>query len=540
MLHYWPRVSMALTIRDIDPLKYVEETHGAGVPPLVHDNEIEVDFEVVQALLGQAEQNCTGIDYLLYDLVQRHSNILAVLRQPLDPVVSSPASVVSRQFSCEQLLTINLAARQARNLLEGESKAVAQKIQDWSFQCANAKITELLFKSDDESVPFLLLSAYILMSDVYPIGALKLIQAAGDRLGRCSRRPINDEIWKERLYCCLRLHHIIESEILLTMDGLPSESVSAALNQISYIKTLKEVETGYVNLSVAEIAKLKLSEHISETTFAICGIQNKVLTQVYSIEQAYSRPSMLAHAISDLKTQLCAWFDALPLEWHFPRDLSSVMSMPSPATSFLRPLRIKYYLVEFLMCRPVLYYIAHESFENSADHPIDPSPGESTTSQENHPFWVYDACYRCLQCAALLIVDEKPMVSENLGRFQRDWFEVHMFVQPPRTHDKQKLTPHRIWGAALTLVVAVGTPSLAKFLPKHGNTTDSMSLLNLAEEILQAASQQSGVIARCTAYLRNVKENMINNNNENNNHLMHEAVLDDAYHDTGEVDETVL
>ncbi|CAH0044291.1 unnamed protein product [Clonostachys solani] len=455
MLHYWPRVSMALTIRDIDPLKYVEETHGAGLPPLVHDCEIEVDFEVVQALLGQAEQNCTGIDYLLYDLLQRHSNIITVLRQPLAPIVSSPTSVVSRQFSCEQLLTINLAARQARNILDGESKAVAQKIEDWSFQCANAKITELLFKSDDESVLFLLLCAYILMSDAYPIGALKLIQAAGDRLGRCSR-----------------------SEILLTMDGLPSEPVSAALNQISYIKTLKEVETGYVNLSVAEIAKLKLSEHISETTFAICGIQNKVLTQVYSIEQAYSRPSMLAHAISDLKSQLCAWFDALPLEWHFPRDLSSVMSMPRPATSFL--------------------------------------------------------------CAALLIVDEKPMASANPGRFQRDWFEVHMFVQSPGIRKEERLIPHRIWGAALTLVVAVATPSLAKFLPKHGNSTDSMSLLNLAEEILQAASQQSGVIARCTAYLRNVKENMNNNDNDNNNPLMHEEVLDEAYHDPEGVEETML
>lgn len=88
-----------------------------------------------------------------------------------------------------------------------------------------------------------------------------------------------------------------------------------------------------------------------------------------------------------------------------------------------------YYIVEFLMCRPVLYYIAHESFANPAEHIPDVSPRESTNSQESHPFWVYDACYRCLQCAALLIVDEEPPIcTDRINHYHRDWFEVHMFV----------------------------------------------------------------------------------------------------------------
>lgn len=188
MLLYWPRISMALTVRDADPLKYVEETHSLGVPPLVHDDRTEVDFDIVQILLRQAEQSCTGIDYLLFDLLHRYSNVLTSLRQPLSPAVSSPANVVCRQFSCEQLLAINLAARQARNLSDEESRAVSQRIRNWSSNNANTRLTELLFQSDDESAPFLLLAAHILMSDAYPTGALKIIQAAGDRLGRCSHR----------------------------------------------------------------------------------------------------------------------------------------------------------------------------------------------------------------------------------------------------------------------------------------------------------------------------------------------------------------
>lgn len=87
---------------------------------------------------------------------------------------------------------------------------------------------------------------------------------------------------------------------------------------------------------------------------------------------------------------------------------------------------------------------------------------------------------------------------------------------------------------ALTLVVAVATPSLAKCLPKYGDSTDAMSLLGLAEEILQTASLQSDIARQCVAYLQNVKENMINNNNNNDNNdsnMMNGAISDEHLHD---------
>lgn len=119
------------------------------------------------------------------------------------------------------------------------------------------------------------------------------------------------------------------------MDGLPSELAFLALNQLSEVKTLKEVETGYLNLSVAEIARKKMTESLFEATFTLCNLQNRILSQLYTIEQAYSQPSVLASSVAELKAELCHWFDSLPLEWHFPRDLSGAMSIPSPALDIL-------------------------------------------------------------------------------------------------------------------------------------------------------------------------------------------------------------
>ena len=119
------------------------------------------------------------------------------------------------------------------------------------------------------------------------------------------------------------------------MDGLPSEFAFLALSQLPDVKSPWEVETSYVNLSVPEITRKKLWESLFEATSTLCNIQNRILSRLYTIEQAYSPPSALANAVVDLKTELWNWFDSLPLEWHFPRDLSGHMAIPSPFPAFL-------------------------------------------------------------------------------------------------------------------------------------------------------------------------------------------------------------
>ena len=235
------------------------------------------------------------------------------------------------------------------------------------------------------------------------------------------------------------------------MDGLPSVAAFSMMEGLPSTKSMREVENGYLNMSVAEIAKKKLAETLLEASLSLSNIQNRVLAQMYTIGQAYSQPSLLAQPLTELKAELTHWFDNLPLEWHFPRDLAGAMTIPNPSPDLLvgnsrtKPqsclcrrrcgkltwvcalfnqahLRFKYYVLEFLMCRPILYYIAHESFEGPMDGD-SASPG--STDSDGRPFWIYDACHRCLQCAGLMILGNDTYWSqEHPGH--RDWFELHM------------------------------------------------------------------------------------------------------------------
>lgn len=144
------------------------------------------------------------------------------------------------------------------------------------------------------------------MARAYPFGAVKLIQAAGDRLGRSGRRQVHDPAWKSRFDDCLQLHFVVESDILLTMDGLPSDTAFTLLAALpsSTGLTLREAETSYMNLSVAEIAQKKRATQLTDATLALTAIQNRILVRLYGIAQAYSQPSLLSQALSELKTEL--------------------------------------------------------------------------------------------------------------------------------------------------------------------------------------------------------------------------------------------
>lgn len=194
MLHYWPRINMSVTLDNINPLKYVEDTESRGVPPSLHKIEADMDYDVVRYYLNKVTDNSNGINYLLCQLLQRHSDVFSAFETA--PSLVSPISshgdarrLRLQDLSCPMLLTINLAARCVRGRPGGRSvDEVAQELKDRSFRGVCAKVGDLIFMPDDDSIPFLILGAHILMSDAYPIGALKLIQTAGDRLSRCSRR----------------------------------------------------------------------------------------------------------------------------------------------------------------------------------------------------------------------------------------------------------------------------------------------------------------------------------------------------------------
>ncbi|CAK7224168.1 hypothetical protein SBRCBS47491_005457 [Sporothrix bragantina] len=568
MLHYWPRINMAVTLFDGGSLlRYVEDTETGGVAPSSspsHNVVTEIDVATVQIAIATMHDYNRGLDYLLGQLLQRHTTILTSI--PLVSLSSNAPTLQLSNCSCQLLLAMALALTTRGGVLA-----------DAVLRAACARAGELFFApDDDESVPFLVLAAHLFMTRAAcPVGALKLIQAAGDRLGRSGRRQVHDPSWKERFEDCLQLHYLVESDILLTVDGLPSEAAFSLLAHVlpssTKTLTLREVETGYMNLSVAEIAQKKRAERLAEATLALTAIQNRVLSRLYTIAQAYSQPSLLSVALSELKSELTRWFDDhLPLDCHFPRDLGGALTIPRtpPELDHFPYLRKKYYMLEFLMCRPVLYYIAHESVEamdssqpngqnghnmppgTSGDTPTSTTSPRSPDSSESRPFWVYDACHRCLQSAALMILEHEAernvanaMQSSPLpdgssaghgdgggSNVPLDWFEMHM-----------------LWGAALTMILALVTPALAKFLPKHGHPgqtpfMDTRLLLAKAEAALEHAAAAHCVPARCLAIFRNVQANLVaangatvaasvNVNSVNTNNNAHSST-----HATGQMD----
>ena len=183
-----------------NPLKYIEETESGGIPFLSPNGMAEeVDASAVGTYIARIQNNCTGIELLLSQLLQRHSNVLSALasQQSTPPMAPSPGGSYPGEgrflslegCSCQILLALALAARGAyQKSCCVAADMVAKDLHDRAFRRAFARIGELLFSPDDDSIVFLILGAHLLMLEAYPTGALKLIQAAGDRLGRCGRR----------------------------------------------------------------------------------------------------------------------------------------------------------------------------------------------------------------------------------------------------------------------------------------------------------------------------------------------------------------
>ncbi|KAK9447366.1 uncharacterized protein V1518DRAFT_428890 [Limtongia smithiae] len=494
MLHYWPRISIRLALNPGNPLKYIEETNEMGVPPLSveYENSV-VDLETVQFCIKNLHENCRGIGKLIGEFIQTYTDVPGKL---LSLTSQSPSTQATRQhislhdLDCISLLTLNLASWGAfQQHFFNPLITMVEDIQRQSFKFACTKLAELFFAADEYAIPFLILGAHVLIQAAYPTGALRLIQAAGERLGRCNKRRMNDIMWSKQYQECLKLHYIVESDILLTMDGIPSDATFAALCRLPDTQSFTDGEMSCMNMSIDPIAQKKVTDLLFESTLVLCSLQNKILVDLYTIEQAYSPPVVLAATLVELKSLLCAWFDRLPVHYHFPRDLSSMSSTQTCMPEQLEHLQTRYYILEFLMCRPVLYYIAHEKYEEYASASPDTS---STHSGElrRHPFWVYDACYRCLQCAALLILGNDPEHARRTAA-NIDWFELHM-----------------IWGAALTLLLSAATPSLANLLPKF-ESINALVLIEKAEVILHQHGQRSSIVSTCEKYFLAVKESLL-------------------------------
>ncbi|KAI1150286.1 hypothetical protein F4825DRAFT_468247 [Nemania diffusa] len=499
MLHYWPRIKMNTTSESFEPLRYVENTEGGGFPPPASFHTAEADRLHVEAWFENALADATGLEFLLCQLLLDHTQAFTMPLQTQTPAPiegSNANSVTLHHLSCQTLLVTTLVAKIAsqRSWAMNPGQSRAEEIEAATFAIALSKLGVLFLSEDDDSVPYMILAAYLLMFYSYPYAALKYIQAAGDRLGRCGQRPVDNLWWRRRFQDCLMVHHIVESDILLTVDGLPSLAAFAHVRILCEEKMAEERDNMFPATPTTEPPAAIQNRILLSKAFEITSIQNRTLSRLYSIEMAYSPPSTMGSHIAALKADLCRWFDSLPLEWHFPRDLTGAITIRSP--KFLEGLRRSYYVVEFLMCRPIVYYIAHQTYEQQ-EVSLRANEG-AILGLANLPFWVSDACHRCLQCAALLILGSEvrefqtcPSNSAIIHTELKGWFELHL-----------------LWGAALTLALAASTPELTTLIPVYGTIIDANYLLDKVEAILDLHSTRSSIVPTCATVLRNIRQNL--------------------------------
>ncbi|KKA22532.1 hypothetical protein T310_3445 [Rasamsonia emersonii CBS 393.64] len=96
------------------------------------------------------------------------------------------------------------------------------------------------------------------------------------------------EIEEYRFEDCLKLHHIVESDILLTVDGLPSVTTAYYKEQLTVVQTVREFEDLSNNMSVPVLTRTLQGQAVYESIFALANPQNGILATLYTIKQACS------------------------------------------------------------------------------------------------------------------------------------------------------------------------------------------------------------------------------------------------------------
>ncbi|KAL1980656.1 hypothetical protein VTN96DRAFT_3867 [Rasamsonia emersonii] len=101
-----------------------------------------------------------------------------------------------------------------------------------------------------------------------------------DPSGRGSPRslwPVNEQWWKDRFEDCLKLHHIVESDILLTVDGLPSVTTAYYKEQLTVVQTVREFEDLSNNMSVPVLTRTLQGQAVPARTFLVNSLA--IITQ---------------------------------------------------------------------------------------------------------------------------------------------------------------------------------------------------------------------------------------------------------------------
>ncbi|KIW03132.1 uncharacterized protein PV09_05774 [Verruconis gallopava] len=472
ILQCWPRLGVKFTLTEFEPLHYpkigdqaesrlMQPFRGSeGLPSAgVLRDALSLFYSGLSDISALFEHLCFSTDIFSHDKLSRELEAFESGLNSLDPSLLS--------IECLLILTLAFTLKPEGDTADcyGFSHLLAAET---CFREALRQSWKLAAKAEYRQTPILLLIAYI---HVYvfsrPFHALGLLRHITPLLERRKGQFISNQVhtWTE-------LHYILESDLLTEIDGIlttpkTSRRVLTANGQ-GHDRGSVDSFGQYPSPSADEGASTQslIRHHLWLRAF-----QNRVLTKLYSISRAYCHPSEIGSDVAELSRELEIWYRSLPLDMQFSRNLST-----SPSSSLrMNELSERYFACNFLLHRPVLYFVLHEDLEKASSPPGSlPSPGVQP--------WMVDASQTCIHSSLILLA------SRTIPRKHNNWCDNQLLLA----------------AYLMTLQGLLNTKATEVF-PECRNVD---ALLDSAEAAIESSPLIAEVDRMTLAIMRNVRHNV--------------------------------
>ncbi|KAF4629864.1 hypothetical protein G7Y89_g8279 [Cudoniella acicularis] len=463
ILQYWPRLRVKLTIPGIEPFQFLKVAdHGdLSLTNLVLEERQEFELAPIISSLEELYERFAEIPLFIVDLLRvspyfSREHIL----EPLYQAQKVHHSVLNLRDCCIELLLMQtIAAAYAAADVGGSfpSSAVCLKL-------ALDQLWKLYAQPDEYTIPltlcFVQILLYFFARPFHVLGMLQALKPALSRFEQSRSREESHEFEKEVFN---RLHYLLESDILTELDGVPSASSPQPLK-------LSAPDRSVVNST---------HEYYFQSQMFLRYCLNRVLGSLYTANEAYITPQQAGPIISAISSNLETWFQSLPLDMQFSRNVSSFNLTPRLMPPRIKELALRYYACHFMLHRPVLYMVVYEDMEEVAT---------PTGLHKDFEPWVLESCRSCTENAALIILSQYAQCKSPNSVPCHSWCELQLLV-----------------GSYAVLLQVQSVPGLA---PMFRDLGEIDSLLDAAEVVLSSVPFNSLSTSRTLEVLTNVRHNM--------------------------------
>lgn len=221
------------------------------------------------------------------------------------------------------------------------------------------------------------------------------------------------------------------------------------------------------------------SEHYFYWNLWLRARLNRIISEMYTTDQAYCKPENVASIIKGTSSDLEFWYRSLPMDAQFIRDVKSFEVLRPRMPTRLKEISLRYYSCLLALNRPVLYWVLYEDLENSTPS-CAPVHSEQLLEQ-----WIFVSCRECIESAKLIILTLSWSLQCEGTRLT--WCETQLLVG--------------------SFAVLLSVQTATSFSEAFRNTLEISQLLNTVLELLSAFGTVSLGGQQTLEMLSNMKRN---------------------------------